>query len=465
MSDALRAGKKPDLSNCSGREDTACASASCAAPLQLVGAEDSAGDEWIEEFDRGKDGRPKATQLNVELALRNDCGLDGLLEYDAFQGAVVFSRPPPWIGMYSASKSVKAGDAFTDDDETRLSGYLSRTHGMNEGKGNKLDAFIGVVAKDSTFHPVERYLRSLEWDGVRRMQDWLAVFLGVAPSEYAAKVGAWWLLSAVARVLRPGCQADHILVLEGDQGLRKTSALRTLGGDYFSDPDLGDLGNKESSLLLQGKWILELAEGEIFSRASAQALKGFISKLNDDLILKYANRGTRYARQCVFALTTNDLSSYLTDPTGNRRYWPVLCREVDIAGLSAARDQLWAEATAMFDAGDRWWPHTPEEVSLCEEQQNLRREQDPWEADIQAALDTRERITIPEILRDVVHLDTAKHDRQKTLRVSKILRGLALEQVTRSGSVRYWTRTPRAKPQVEMSVAEKIAQLKGRPTE
>lgn len=137
-----------------------------------------------------------------------------------------------------------------------------------------------TVAKDRSFHPIRSYLESRRWDGIERLDCWLSAYLGVADTAYARAVGARWLISVIARIYRPGVKADCCLILEGPQGTRKSTALKTLAGPYFTD-ELADLGSKDSALQTRGVWIIELSELDTLSRSEVSRIKAFMSRTTD----------------------------------------------------------------------------------------------------------------------------------------------------------------------------------------
>jgi putative DNA primase/helicase len=210
-----------------------------------------------------------------------------------------------------------------------------------------------TVARLTPSHPVRNYLNGLRWDGQHRIDSWLTRYMGVAQSHYSNAVGSKWLISAVARVMRPGSKVDTALVLEGKQGIGKSRALRILGGDWFTD-NLGDLREKDTLLQLAGKWIVELGELDAISRHESTQVKAFLSRQEDVYRVPFGRVSESFPRQCVFAGTTNS-DTHLKDETGNRRWWPVRCQKIDLAALAQDRDQLWAEAFAMFKEGKNWY--------------------------------------------------------------------------------------------------------------
>jgi predicted P-loop ATPase len=404
--------------------------------------------EWMSKLECSASGTPRPLRENVEHALRNDGGLAGLVAFNEFTQTVVFNRTPPWVEQYEAARNTKLGDPWTDHDDIRLSGYLAARFRILDLPHHKVRAAVTVVARDKTIHPIRDYLQKVQWDGVNRIDAWLVDLFGVEDSSYARNVGRWWLLSAVARIMRPGAKVDHTLVFEGEQGIAKSSALRILGGDAFSDGDLGDLRSKEAALALQGVWIVELPEGEIFSRATTRQLKAFVTKDFDDIVPKFSNDRRRILRQCVFALTTNDTADYLTDPTGNRRFWPVRCTVVDLDGLRAARDQLWAEAVALFQQGEKWWPSTEEEKALCQAEQTDRLAHDAWEEKIGRGLRRAAHTTVGDVLDDILDIATDKQGQREARRVTACLRALGWVESGSRKEARRWTRGPNADPMI-----------------
>jgi predicted P-loop ATPase len=203
---------------------------------------------------------------------------------------------------------------------------------------------VQAVAKDRTFHPVCEYLDALSWDGIKRIDTWLSVYLGAEATDYTTAVGARWLMSAVARIYRPGVKADCCLILEGSQGLMKSMSLKTIAGPYFTD-EIADLGSKDSAMQTRGVWIIEIAELDSMTRSEVGRIKAFMSRSTDRFRPPYGKRLIESPRQCVFAGSVNH-STYLRDETGGRRFWPVACTRILIEDLARDRDQLWAESQA-----------------------------------------------------------------------------------------------------------------------
>jgi predicted P-loop ATPase len=203
-------------------------------------------------------------------------------------------------------------------------------------------------------------------------------YLGAAETPYAQAVGPRWLISAVARIYRPGCKADCVLILEGPQGGRKSSALKMLAEPWFADR-LSDLGSKDAAMETRGVWIIEVAELDSMSRTEVSTIKAFMSRTHDRFRPPYGKRLVDLARQCVFAGSINPEGGYLKDATGGRRFWPVACGTIDLDALKSDRNQLWAEARERFRRGDPWWLETRQLDELAAEQQAERYQGDAWE--------------------------------------------------------------------------------------
>jgi len=268
------------------------------------------------------------------------------------------------------------------------------------------------------------------WDGVPRLETWLQTYLTVPDSEYARAVGPRWLISAVARIYEPGCRADHVLILEGAQGEQKSTAVRVLAvNPSWSTGRLSQLSNKDAMMEVAGVWLVEIAELDALSKAKTSAIKQFLTNPNDRFRPPYGKYVTRQSRQCVFAGTINPpVGGYLTDITGNRRYWPVRCLDrIDLDALKRDRDMLWAEAVVQFKAGAPWWLETPELEALATAEQEARVIADPWEPMIRKLLDKRDSISVTEALEEL-GLFGAQQTQIAMNRVAKILARLGLTQ-------------------------------------
>lgn len=237
------------------------------------------------------------------------------------------------------------------------------------------DAMI-KVAHDNTFDSAKEYLLSLKWDGEKRVDNWLIMTYHTPNDIYHRTVGANWLKGLVKRIMIPGCKFDHVLVLEGEQGIKKSTSLMVLGRDWHVETTMST-DNKDFFMMFQGKAIIEFSEGETLNRTEVKRMKAIITTQSDKYRPAYGRLSVDYPRRCVFAMTTN-ADEYLKDETGNRRWLPVKCIGVaDVEWLEQNRDQLFAEAyqRVMVDKETTW--EFPEEEMKAE--QDKRRIHDPWE--------------------------------------------------------------------------------------
>lgn len=320
--------------------------------------------EWLALLRRRGD-RILGDEANVLHALRAAPDLAGLVRFNEFAQEVEFTRCPPWRTTAPAT--------WSDDDDVHLQAWL-QVRGVDVRQRGVAADCVATVAKDCTVHPVREYLLGLTWDGRARLTHWLLEYLDAhGPAAYLELVGRRFLVQAVARILRPGCQADFTLVLEGTQGCGKSRTARALAVQpaWFTD-GMPNLHDKDAAIQLCGRWIVELAELAAIRRtADVEAVKAFLTRPVDVYRPPYARRAVPVPRSVVFIATTNQ-AQYLRDATGNRRFWPVRCGCIDLEALERDRDQLWAEAVAAHQSGEAWHLDADEAALAAAEQDDRR---------------------------------------------------------------------------------------------
>lgn len=310
-----------------------------------------------------KDGRPAKLLANVIAAFRMHPHWAGAIAYDAFAERVVKIKPEraPW----------------SDTDSARTAVWFAKTIGF-EPSVSLVDTAVAVVAESNVVHPVRDWLTGLEWDGVKRCERLFTDYFGAPDTPYARAIGVRFLISAVARVMRPGCQVDCMPVLEGKQGIRKSTGLEALfGQEWFSDSVI-DVGSKDSYQSLRNKWALEFGELDSLKSREITRVKAFLSARVDSYRPSYGRSVKDFKRQLVFVGSTNE-DEYLVDRTGNRRFWPVACTRVDVERIHTDRHWLWAEAYTRFQDGEPWHLDSEELTDWATEEQAERVASDAWE--------------------------------------------------------------------------------------
>jgi predicted P-loop ATPase len=333
-----------------------------------------------------ENGKPKANEANCITALARAPEWKGVLAFNEFANNVVKLKPPPWWRDDIAVGAVTTGE-WVEGDDVRTVVWFQRTLDMDVKLPVVMNA-LSVISTRNSFHPVREYLDGLAWDRKPRLQRWLATYAGAnsQPPEYLERVGMWFMISAVARIYSPGCKVDHSIILEGKQGRGKSTLVKTLtpNEEWFAEHN-ANLLDKDAYAILQGRWILELAELDSLRGADVGRTKRYMSTPTDCYRPVWARRVARFPRHCVFIGTVNE-SQYLRDATGNRRSWPVAIGVIDIDALIRDRDQLWAEAVHHYRNGAIWWPQRDDEA-LLENEQEDRFRADVWEEPIASWLD------------------------------------------------------------------------------
>ena len=396
------------------------------------------GGDWYQRTLVNKEGVPRNNLANAVLALTEDPAWEGVLAFDEMQQTAYLRKPVPEHGKDAPANF--SPRPVTDEDVTAAQLWL-QIAGLPGMAKDAVYQAVEKIARDNGHHPVREYLDNLEWDGTKRLDTWLAKYLGADETPYTARIGRMFFIAMIARVKKPGCKADHMMILEGLQGIMKSSACRVIGGDWFDDNIPNDLNGKDAKQYLRGKWLVEVAEMHAFTKAEAAQLKAFVTRQIENYRPPYGRREVHEPRQCVFVGTTNQ-EAYLRDETGGRRFWPVWVREIAIDDLARDRDQLFAEAVQAFSAGEAWWPDKDFEAEHIAPEQEARYEADAWEPMIEEWLTYRNETTVGEVAMGALNFERPKLGTADQRRVTAILVRLEWTRSEKrgAGGARTWVR-------------------------
>lgn len=321
--------------------------------LPVIVSGDPENMEWLKEMELDKAGEaPKCTFNNIALILRNDPHLRGKIAYNELKGMPVVLGALPW---QTVTERHPLGRGFSDRDNADLRGYIETAYGIT-GPFKLKDALISV-SHENAFHPICNYLGGLQWDGEERLDRVLVEYFGAEESEYTAAVARKWFTAAVARVMQPGIKFDYTLTLVGEEGIYKSTFLRILFDPWFTDNfSFHMIGKKDAVEQITGYWGVEIGELVGLKRAELEGIKAFLSRQKDIQRGAFKEYTAEVYRQCVFAGSTNE-DEFLRGGNGNRRFWVVQTRvqppTKQINQLNEERNQLWAEAVALWEAGER----------------------------------------------------------------------------------------------------------------
>lgn len=408
---------------------------------------------WAKALMRSTKGQLLSNESNLVEILKNDPRWQGLVSFDLLANDVVWTRPPSFTQFLPR----KVSEKWVDEDDVSAVAWLQKEWGFDYAFRNVRGPVV-LVARQREFCPIKKRLSVLVWDGVPRVDHWLSAYCGAKSSEYTRLVGKWWLVSAVARVFNPGCQVDHALVLEGEQGVGKSSAFRVLAfdGEFFTD-DLRGLGDVECAKQLRSKWICELSELAAITRKDLETVKSFVTRRIDNYRPSYGRSSMDFPRRVVFGATVNPVEGqgYLKDVTGDRRWWPVKVGEIDLVAMGRDRDQVWAEAVTLYKSGEAWHPTKDQARRVLRPEQTTRREVDAFEYPLADWLESTVRggecVTMEKILTVGLGIAVERHGAAIN-RVRKALHVLGWEsRNTRDHGTQYkaWFRGEDADPYVE----------------
>lgn len=329
-------------------------------PIEVDEVEDT---EWLGKLEVDKKGTPLSTIKNVVVILENDPRLKGRLGLNLFERREEAIADLPWRKRDFDTRYL------TDADDANLRNYFESNYGISAA--NKIIDGQTIVFNNNGFHPVKEYLNSLpEWDHEERIDRLMVEYFGADDTEFNRVTIRKMLVASVKRIFEPGCKFDYVHVMVGPQGLKKSTFLDKLGGQWFTD-GFGDVEKKKEVIeTIQGVWLVEIGELAGMKKASVENIKQFITSRVDRFRVAYGRRVENFPRQCVFFATTNN-RDFLKDPTGNRRFWPVDVHPEkatkDVSDLTE-RDQIWAEALYLYRTGEKvWLDEDQEELAKIEQ--------------------------------------------------------------------------------------------------
>ncbi len=377
-------------------------------------------------------GSPKAILANAIIQLKAS-GID--LAYDTFASRLVIRTPSPW----------GTDGPWGDGDDTESANYLQHHKVLVSSVLAREAAYF--LGRKCAFHPVRDWLTGLKWDGCpdpitgeSRLDTWMSRLLGTPDSPLMRAACAKWTISAVGRIMEPGCKADHMIVLEGPEGKRKSMALHALinghshkssGVQWFRDR-MPDIDKKDVELYMQGVWLIEIAEMDAIVGKEWTRVNAFISSAKDTFRVPYGHNMADYPRQCIFAASTNE-ERWNATPYGGRRFWPVPVRHVNVPGILAEREQIWAEAMFRYGEGETNFLSDDMEL-LMHEQQAERAPEDSWLDRVRDKLALQSETSIAELLDKLAERHIVSNEK----RAGATLRKIGWERFRSTAEGRPW---------------------------
>ena len=387
-------------------------------------------------------GVAHVTTDNVARFLQNEKHVSSHLWYDEFHGKVFTdfdldtfrtTKPRPW----------------TDNDDLTLLVFFQRHLSMTKIRKDMISQGVLYYASQNVRNEPKDWMLGLKWDGTPRLGYFFHLGFGAVQSDYVAAVSRNFLVSIAARILRPGCKVDTMPIFKGEQGIFKSRALRALGDPWFGELSQ-EINSVEFLRAIQGKMLVEISELTAFQKSGSAAIKTVLSRQDDEYRNLYDKYTCSHPRTVVFAGSTNE-QFFLADPTGARRFWPILCRKVDVDYIRDTREQLFAEAVAAVRTWehtgrdeDGWWVVPKDEAG---DHQEIYRDYDEWESTVQAWADENPQfveVKVHEIATGALGVQIADLDPRKKRRITEILRlqGWTLESRSVPGKspTKVWVR-------------------------
>jgi predicted P-loop ATPase len=330
-------------------------------------------------------------------------------------------------------------EALTDETVIELVRQMEASTMIHWAKDHVWSAAVSLGARHAT-SSLRTWLDSLRWDRKQRLRTFFTDAYGSEMSDYTAACAKVLFLSAVARAYQPGCQADVMVVLIGDQGIGKSKGIAELVPDpsWYTDDLGGDLHDRKAGEGLQGKWVIEFGEFARINRATLDVVKSFISRRVDHYRPAYGRVAKDFPRQCIFVGTTNN--PLPLQDLENRRFMPVHCPK-DVTDIAAQREQLWAEAVHRYKAGEPWWISEKALLKTVKEQQEEARQHDEWEDLLREELKLLSHITLAEAA-GRLGLTKDRLDKGTQIRLGLVMKAIGFSRKRETTGTRpyYWER-------------------------
>lgn len=380
----------------------------------LVAGAQSAVSSWLSwGLQRNGNGAPLTNLSNAVRVLECAPQFRGIVWFDEFLGQILTiaadGGPRQW----------------TEADDINLTLRFQREIDIQRmGKETVRDAVIEVAMRDMR-NCVKDWIESQAWDGTRRLERFFIDVFGAPDTPFTRAVGRNFWLSICARVYQPGCKVDNMIVLEGSQGVGKSTAIALIGGAWYAEQHESATNAKAFAEILQGKLVIEISEMDAFDRAEVKRVKSVVSNRSDRYRPSYGRYAKDHPRQGVMIGSTNK-DDWNRDDTGARRFWPIKTRGVNIGLLIELRGQLFAEAAQRYKAGEKWW-EVPEDAAKAE--QESRFDSHPWIEVISSYLVGRDEVTTNQIMQGPLGMETRELNRRAEMDVAGCLRYLGWEKL------------------------------------
>lgn len=373
-------------------------------------------------------GEPLNTLANLLVILAHDPPVAGMLGYNEFTSQPLLMRSPPPMDDSEDPLPGPYPRSWGAEDVALVLAYVQRIW-IPKARNDAIEQAMLTEAAHRRFHPIRDWLAALKWDGKPRIGTWLHKAFGCPADGYHEAIGAKFLIAAVRRIRQPGCKFDHMPVLEGSQGIGKSTVVRTLfGPEWFSDSIPEELASRDAAMALLGVWVLEFAEIQHLIRNEVEVIKAFLSRAVDRYRPPYGKTYVDRPRQIVLIGTTNT-DDYLRDGSGNRRIWPVRCVHADADWVEANREQLWAEAAAREASGEVIWLDDDDIRHEATEQQAERMTDDSWLDAVNEWLEGRVEVRMADVLALALAIPKERQGKREQMRAADVMKSLGWERI------------------------------------